>query len=42
MSWQKDIEKFSIANEQIGKYIIKTTLPITEEKTIWNIYNTDT
>ena len=40
MSWQKDIEKFSIANEQIGKYIIKTTLPITEEKTIWDIYNT--
>ena len=34
------IKEESVATELVGKYILKTTLPIEEEKVIWNIYNT--
>lgn len=40
ITWSQDAQKWSIKEEGLGVYFLRTNLPLKEEETIWKIYNT--
>ena len=40
MSWSKAAEKEKEANDNLGKYFIRTNMDMKDEVIVWNVYNT--
>jgi hypothetical protein len=40
INYKKNIEKYQAVEELLGIYFVRTNMPVSEQKTVWEIYNT--